>query len=668
MMNDSLSVELRQHLLATADERPGDGRLAAIVEGVAVTGQRRPLVARLPWSPARTKPFPSRAVRYGLIAVALLVAIVAAALFAGGGFQSRTVFNGTWSSTDPADGSSQTLIIGAGTRPTVHFEDDYATGLACRNDAVKVFTADGMGEISDDRLDASFPDGGGCGSMKVEIAIRLVHDADTDSLRDQDGVSWARSRAARPTLQPTTAPSVAAESPRSGSMWPQSTTEEVQAAQDRADAGDAAYTWQVDPGLSDPYGEWWAYISAGGVDIVERFLREKLGWDQFLFNAFLPLEYTTEEGVLQVAYVRCAPGKTNTLYKAFPEGDYGASAASCAPTIDALHYETVLLDLKQPGKTGPTGVWVVERWTMLPPFAQTDPVIAEAEATARLKKFLEARVAGNGAEGYVDLVGVGSTGELPLLYTTSAGAPYERSEFELVSGPEWPFADMEFHVRLFAQGGKTVVEQPIRWADSKFSARARETTENGQPVAVPYGLLGGLVRFSAADPWHVGLERSAMELGDKPSEAVILLGDPRASGRGCGVSPASVDAEALARSLGSDPDLQATAPVAVTVGGLDAIEMDIGLAPAASICEGLSPVLRLSDASDYGSDRRAVNLEPGARMRLFLVDLPESFASRADIPEGSASRIVTIAVVAPEARFDSVLEAATPIIDSIEFK
>ena len=84
------------------------------------------------------------------------------------------------------------------------------------------------------------------------------------------------------------------------------------------------------------------------------------------------------------------------------------------------------------------------------------------------------------------------------------------------------------------------------------------------------------------------------------------------------------------------------------------------------MCEGLSPVLRLSDASDYGSDRRAVNLEPGARIRLFLVDLPESFASRVDIPEGSASRIVAIAVVAPEARFESVLEAARPIIDSIE--
>ena len=44
-------------------------------------------------------------------------------------------------------------------------------------------------------------------------------------------------------------------------------------------------------------------------------------------------------------------------------------------------------------------------------------------------------------------------------------------------------------------------------------------------------------------------------------------------------------------------------------------------------------------------------------MRLYLIDLPE----------GSATRILAIAVVAPEARFEAVLEAAAPIIESIEF-
>jgi hypothetical protein len=44
-------------------------------------------------------------------------------------------------------------------------------------------------------------------------------------------------------------------------------------------------------------------------------------------------------------------------------------------------------------------------------------------------------------------------------------------------------------------------------------------------------------------------------------------------------------------------------------------------------------------------------------MRLYLIDLPA----------GPARRIVAIAVVAPESRFDLVFEESTPILESIEF-
>jgi hypothetical protein len=83
MMNDRFSAQLRQHLLETADERPADGRLEAIDERVAVTSQRLRVVARLGWFPERVDPFASGALRYALIAAALIVAIVAAALAAG---------------------------------------------------------------------------------------------------------------------------------------------------------------------------------------------------------------------------------------------------------------------------------------------------------------------------------------------------------------------------------------------------------------------------------------------------------------------------------------------------------------------------------------------------------------------------------------------------------
>jgi hypothetical protein len=44
-------------------------------------------------------------------------------------------------------------------------------------------------------------------------------------------------------------------------------------------------------------------------------------------------------------------------------------------------------------------------------------------------------------------------------------------------------------------------------------------------------------------------------------------------------------------------------------------------------------------------------------MRLYLIDLPE----------GSTGSILAIAIVASETRFEAVIEAATPIIESIAF-
>ena len=50
-------------------------------------------------------------------------------------------------------------------------------------------------------------------------------------------------------------------------------------------------------------------------------------------------------------------------------------------------------------------------------------------------------------------------------------------------------------------------------------------------------------------------------------------------------------------------------------------------------------------------------LRPGRRLRLYLVDLPE----------GMSVQTMAITVVAPEERFDDVIEETEPIIDSIEF-
>lgn len=216
-MSDQFDAQLRQHLLETADARPVDGQLASVIDGVAVTTQRHPLTARLTWDPGRIGPLPSAALRYGLIAVGLFLATIAGAILGGGGAPApSTVFEGTWIAIDPADRSGMTLVVGPGQAPDVYFEDGYASGEACVDDPVKRFSARGTGEISGNRLIASFPDGGGCGRATVRVEGRYDHAPVSDALVDQDGLIWNRALAvtdALPTdVAPTPGPSSASVS------------------------------------------------------------------------------------------------------------------------------------------------------------------------------------------------------------------------------------------------------------------------------------------------------------------------------------------------------------------------------------------------------------------------------------------------------------------------
>jgi hypothetical protein len=105
----------------------------------------------------------------------------------------------------------------------------------------------------------------------------------------------------------------------------------------------------------------------------------------------------------------------------------------------------------------------------------------------------------------------------------------------------------------------------------------------------------------------------------------------------------------------------------VSVGGAEALMMDVKIAAGATICapatDGgdletavLEPVFDL-DATIFVDNGVATGQATGEWMRLYLFDMPE----------GSSIRILAIAIVAPESRFESVVEEAAPIIDSIEF-
>ncbi len=474
----------------------------------------------------------------------------------------------------------------------------------------------------------------------------------------------------QPSPGPTTGPTAGTRP-----VWPQTSLEEVRQAQELADAGDPRYTWQEAGALS---GGQLGQHHPVDAQIFARFLQEKLGWENFLWDEAFAHPEGLRDG--EVVYIRCAPGGTNPLYPADPE------RPGCAPTIDELHYETVRIQVAQLARRGYSGVWVVTGWEMVEPVAQADPRVVEAEATDLLEAYLQTRIDGAGAEGLAHFphddpfVDQRVDREIPLLYATSTGAPYERSEFELVDGPVWPDASgMQFVVRLFAENDQTVVEQLFS-LDRDETDRAQlvydfeggsagpgpGTTENGKAVPVRFGFLDGEVTYRAPYPaaprsyvWYQAPDVATV-VGDHHRRILLILADPRPIEHpGCVEAPPPATAEALARSIRSNPDLEADAPVAVTIGGIPALQMDVKLAPNASECPWQTghsfqsaPLLLKNAAFATGGDRA----------RLYLLDLP-----------GGSARVLALVIFSDTDNFSDVdsferpLELAAPIVDSIEF-
>jgi hypothetical protein len=446
------------------------------------------------------------------------------------------------------------------------------------------------------------------------------------------------------TTVPTTTPVTEPEPTVVSGMWPQSSLEEVQEAQELADAGDQSVTWQLETDLeASLLMAAYPDTHPTGPEIFARFLREELGWEEMVMRPGPGFG----DGTIILTYLRCAPGQTNPIYPDDPNG------ASCAPTIDELRYETVEISVTQPVRSGSSGIWVVTEWESVEPVEQVVP-LTEAEGGALVEEFLQARVDGEGAEEYLG----GADGRARLLYATSTGAPYERYEFELVAGPEWPTDPMRFEVRLVAEDGQTVVEQLFNLESDGVGGWTLEPEaeifENRQALPTLYDILGGEVTFQADPPWAGDLIGHLFEIDGEAADSLLmhpdgfmkLFADPVPIIDGCEQGPAPADAAALAQSILSDGDFEATAPVAMTIGGAPALQMDVvnPSAPAV-LCDQVLPA---PVTTGY--------LEPGSRMRLYLVDLP-----------GGSARILSIAVVASEDAFESVVEDATPIIDSFEF-
>jgi hypothetical protein len=308
------------------------------------------------------------------------------------------------------------------------------------------------------------------------------------------------------------------------------------------------------------------------------------------------------------------------------------------------------------------------------------PPPSDAEAAELVGAFLRARVTGQDAEEFLhpnaehvvaqacSLNTTASCAEIPLLYATTSGTPYERFEFEAVRGPVWPGGWIEFSVRLFAEGDTTVVEQPFfvdRTPDDRLGlvygslADADvQTTENGEVLGLPWHLLDGEVTFRAAQAWYeffdYGADTIALVNTDSDVDLSILA-DPVPVATGCEPGPVAADAASLVQSIRSDPDLEATEPVAVSIGQIEALRIDVVAAAGADACESEGTNLVVRDPEG------GMGLGPGLgredRMRLYVLDLPD----------GSPAHTLAIAIVAPDAGFETVLEETEPILDSFEF-
>lgn len=444
--------------------------------------------------------------------------------------------------------------------------------------------------------------------------------------------------------------------PTATGWWPQSNLDEVREAQERADAGDPDYVWQLDTTLVKNGDPW-------GADIFARFIGEELGWEAWEAAAFDGW-IGSDGGHEQVVFIRCAPGETNPLSPVYAEAP--PEIRQCAPTIDELTYETVGISVSQPGLRGSSGLWVVTRWETLQPKSpqalselltpdlltgrQVQQVVppSDTELAALLEGFLQARVDGAGAEQYLlhepeewDFA------EVPLLYATTSGAPFERFEIERVKGPRWPTGRILVRVRLFAEGG-TVVEQLFDVVRSdgnlgmvygNFDGKL-QSTENGQSVNM---ILDGEVTFATAPPWRRALgdpsdaSDTHIRLQAGREEFVVIGTDPLPGGADCEIASAPADAEALAQSIVASPDFETSGTVPVRIAGLDGLQMDVDV--------NHNPCWRW-----WGPDQLAQ-----WRTRLYLLDYP-----------GPSAQILIIAVIAPASDLERVIEEATPIVDSLE--
>jgi hypothetical protein len=204
----------------------------------------------------------------------------------------------------------------------------------------------------------------------------------------------------------------------------------------------------------------------------------------------------------------------------------------------------------------------------------------------------------------------------------------------------------------------------VAWHRGGAPENGADTTTEGSERTGPgtYAFLGGEVTFHADRPWYDHIESyldpRLFFLRDRPprhrfADAEIeILANPNPLPEACYLYPPRVpaSAEALVRAIRSNPDLEATVPVADRVGGIDALRLDVAPVPGASTCpNGAVPVVSVSNGG-WGT------MAHGELGRLYILDLP-----------GGSARALAIMITASEAAFERAVEAAAAVVESFEF-
>jgi hypothetical protein len=182
-------------------------------------------------------------------------------------------------------------------------------------------------------------------------------------------------------------------------------------------------------------------------------------------------------------------------------------------------------------------------------------------------------------------------------------------------------------------------------------------------VAQPSSILDGQVTYSAfqADWFEVSPGPEMGYLRGRVGDYMYILPNslPPDDCDNSGGTPPS--AEELVRAIRTDPDLEATAPVPARVGGIDALRLDVAVAPGAATCTRADTVYVAPTPYSEGWGW----IQPGDLARLYVLDLPEPLR----VPWGPPARTLTILIRihASQGDFERTVASVAPILDSFEF-